>query len=504
VASGPPENPQQSTNRLSLFNRQLQKACSLEYFMVGMMAAAIIASLLLLTRLALAQLRRPVLTGDSWAFVSWNGHNLAEWLLCQHNEHRIVLARMLALIETSLFGLPPTSTAGFQNLFLVLLSSGLLALCCNQLLARPRNQLLTWLACTLVLVNPWQWENFTWEFQVPWFWINSLVFAGTLLLIHWGKHTSPHRHRILLVAAAALPWAGIYSSGQGFALSISFSLVSLLISRKLAVVSIGSLLLSSVVYLRLLGYVSPTLRYFRPANLPPLTFDPDYFAKAVLGGPWQGLSIIILALGGYLILIRRRSFWQPDTRKSVESAESHRYLPALFPGIFAFVFVAMITASRSGFGIGQAEASRYVTHTLLLAVSIVMLSAIASEIHQSPHTGRHARPDPRTLYPSFVVILSTIFSFPQVVTKQAPLFRETWRNALDQRSLSESTFRCIARKARFMNGSQVSTETEKCDAALKTIHPEALDLGLRYFSEKTTVKLTGWHRQVADENSPSK
>jgi hypothetical protein len=463
--------------------------------MVAMMAGGIIASLFLLARLAWWQLRRPVLTSDSWVFVDYDNHQLLQWLFSQHNEHRIVLAKLSTLIETRLFGLLPTSTALFQNLFLLLLSSGFLALCCHRLLTRRHNQLLTWLACTLVMVNPWHGENFAWEFQVPWFWTNSLVFAATLLLVCWGQDISPPRRRMLLVAAAALPWAAIYSSGQGFALSISLCLVSLLMSRKLSAVLIGSTLLSSLVYFFILGYT-------RPAYHPPPMFNPDFFAKAILGGPWQGLSIIVLTLGGYLILLGNQSFLKSDGRNSIAVSGSRRYLPALFPGIFALVFVSMITTSRSGFGLAQADNARYLTHTLLLAVSLIMLSAIASDIQQSPLTSRSASPDIRSLFPSFIVILSTLFSFPQVVTRQAPLFKEAWTNVIVQRVMWVKTFRCIARKAKYNNASQVSAEVKHCNATLQNIHPGVLSIGLRYFSGKTVVKPSGWHSRLADETSP--
>lgn len=79
--------------------------------------------------------------------------------------------------------MPPLRTALIQTLLLLLLSSGIIAWIAALVLRQRSSRLLAWLACSVILTNPWQWENLAWEFQTPWFFVNCLVLGATLLLL---------------------------------------------------------------------------------------------------------------------------------------------------------------------------------------------------------------------------------------------------------------------------------------------------------------------------------
>ena len=117
---------------------------------------------------------------------------------------------MSTLIETDILDLSITSSLTLQSFLLVALSSGIIAILGRKVLLSRSNQLLTWLACTLILTNPWQWMTFAWEFQTPWFLINTLVLATTLLLISFHRSQYKHSRRLALISIAIITWGSNY------------------------------------------------------------------------------------------------------------------------------------------------------------------------------------------------------------------------------------------------------------------------------------------------------
>ena len=110
-----------------------------------------------ISELAAAHWNEPNIYGDSFTFVLRGGNkSLLAWLFHQHNEHRIVWAKAASLIESALFKLPPGQTALFQNLALILGCAGLWSWLCQRMLHRNDLRLITALAGSLLLLNPWQ------------------------------------------------------------------------------------------------------------------------------------------------------------------------------------------------------------------------------------------------------------------------------------------------------------------------------------------------------------
>jgi hypothetical protein len=79
-------------------------------------------------------------------------HNPLDWLLAQHNEHRIVWAKAISLVETNMFKLPPGQSALYQNLAPILGCAGLWHWLSQRLLQRPDLRLITALAGALLQV----------------------------------------------------------------------------------------------------------------------------------------------------------------------------------------------------------------------------------------------------------------------------------------------------------------------------------------------------------------
>jgi hypothetical protein len=442
------------------------------------MSGTLAFSAAMIGRLAVSQLLRPVLHDDGWIFTDRNNANISSWLFSQLNEHRILFSRLATIIETNYLGLPVASTALIQSALLLLLASGLLLLICRATLSSKRNQLLTWQAGTLILVNPWQWQSFVWEIQTSWFLTNCLVLATTLLLLHASKNITQRSTFSSLFLTAVIPWIAIFNHGSGFALAAAACLISPIVSFNFSLTTILSGLFAAITYFKILNYKDPY-----PDNK--LYFDPDFFSRLLLGGPWQGLAFIVISLGiivAFGMTIKSNAF--------NEQLKSSRLFPILMlPGVFTVIFSAMTTLGRSAVGGGYHRLAGfyyynlpyYVTHTLLLGVSMVMCATVFSENSHISSSKSFLNPEPwrLVLYPSIVVILATAFSFPQLITRQSTLFRETWSLTSRERSAIENRFRCYA--------AQGKNPAKKCPVVFH--NP-------LYFQGKSGIKPIGWHKKL--------
>jgi hypothetical protein len=475
----------------------------LSILLAGLMGTGVMASALMFARLALRQLKYAVLYDDSWFLTLRDSHNPLAWIFSQHNEHRIVLAKLSTLIETDILGLSITSSLTLQSFLLVALSSGIIAILCRKVLLSRWNQLLTWLACTLILTNPWQWMTFAWEFQTPWFLINTLVLATTLLLISFRRSQHKRSRRLILISIAIIPWLAIFNNGSGFALAAALCFTTLLLSRQAFLVALASSAIASISYFFLLDYSRPWAQHHRYA------FDPDFFLRVLFGGPWQGLAILVLMLS--LFLIRELSSHNaprptqeviPAAPGSPKTSKLNTALALCTPAIFSISFCLMTTLSRSTVSINYADYSYYVTHSLMLAISLILLAGLVNERNACQ---LHGKSIPSVeliwLYPSIVVVFTTMLSFPQVITRNAPSFRQAWANANIHRERAQATVICFA--ARNSRATQPAKRSAKpCVGTDAERNAKVIDA---YFQGRNPVAPIGWHKTLIDaETDPQK
>ena len=480
--------PEIPKKRLGAALQRLQTALSwakkqepLGASLIIIMTAAIINAFYLITKLAVNHFIYPSLDRDSWSLAIRDASNPLPWLLAQHNEHRIFLSKLIALTETELFHLPPSSTALLQGEIILISSSLLIFLICRHSLTSRRLQILSTLACILILTNPWQYENLYWEFQTPWLWTNFLVLAGSFLLIRWNKQQKKSTEFTLLIIASIIPWAGIYCIGQGIAVAASLCLGSLYKSKKLFLSCLASSCSALIIYFVVLPYKKPIIH-------PALGFNLDYLSKILFGGPWQGLAILVLIFAIYILLSPKP--WQSLTTKG----SSNISYGLLLPGIFTAIFAIITTFSRSGFGIEQAASSRYVTHSLMLAISAVLITSNLIDQHISNNANRkdYAYPE---LLPAFAVTATTIFSFPQILYSQFPtdLYGQAFTKAEEFQRKSLQHFKCPA-IAIALNQSKIQPAFD-----CKELLPTDPSIPFQYFNGKLQLKPLGWHRRlVAD------
>lgn len=433
--------------------------------LIGLLLGGIAHGLRGIAGLAKSHWLRPILFGDSFTFVSRGGGKpLLTWLTDQHNEHRIVWAKIASVIEVEWFNIPPGQSALYQSLALIMASAGLWAWLCHRLLQRSDLRLITALAGWLLLVNPWQMENLRWEFQTPWFLINVLVLGSALIV------SSPRLTPAVMAGALLLPWVAIATSGQGLATAAAFAISASLRSWRLGVLVMASSALAGIANFVLLPYA-------KPLNHPELSFNPMYFLHALLGGPWQGLAILVLVSAALLI----------GRYKMIPRAA----LPALLmPALFSLIFAGMITLSRSGFGVEQAFSPRYVTHSLMIGLSALMALALVDDQSRHPEV---------PLLGGCLAVLITIGSIPQSIKLDGPTYTSYssfWSSGWFTAAQKRQAFICHAHRA-----SKVSANSRqsRCDSLYAS--QEEVD---RYFQGSLPVKPLGWHRSLIKSTNPGK
>ena len=423
---------------------------------VGLLLAGIAHGLWEILGLAWAHWLQPNLFGDSFAFVArGSAPELLSWLTTQHNEHRIVWAKAASLVETELLQVPPGQSALFQNLALILGCAGLWCWLCQRLLRRTDLCLITTLAGWLLLLNPWQYENLSWEFQTPWFLINALVLLGALLLSIPTAGRWPQS-----LAAAGLPWIALTSTGQGLALAVVFAACALLHSRRLGFLVTASTALAGLTFFVLLPYS-------KPAGHPELSFQLDYFLRAWLGGPWQGLAVLAVVIAA--VLLGRR-----------QTIAKSNWPALLMPGLFSVLFAGMITLSRAGFGVEQANSSRYISHSVMLGLSALLALALADD-----HSQRRTTP----LLGGFLVLLTTLGSFPQGLQPGGLSYAGAWAEGQRRSEEYRQRFICQAQQAA-LAARQIRL-LEPC----KEIFPDQT-MVTEYFQGNLQVQPLGWHQQL--------
>jgi len=460
---------------------QMTKYCVLAATIAVAVAliAGILFGLLALFQLGVDQLHSPILAWDSWEYTRAPQSNRFDWLLSQHNEHRIVWARLASIFETDLAGIPPASSALLQSFLLTVTSIILLFFICKDNSLKPLSYILPWLSCSIVLLNPWQIENFGWEFQTPWILTNTLVLCSSLLISR--SSTCGGSRVYLLLIASIIPWLSIFNTGQGLAVSASLCIAAAMTKRSLFITSTISTLLALIFYIKVLPYN-------KPAHHPGYGFNLAYFMDLIKGGPWIGAGFLSIAclLLIFVVSLNRRH----DLKQYIWTDK--KFTALALPAIFAILYTIMVTLSRSEFGIAQASSSRYLTHTLMLPISLILIASHLLSQNKNDcieHTSRLA--SIQLVIPALSMI--AVMTPPRYLlsNKVAPSFPVGWAAVKQNMGVGRSIFKCLATK--HMIDKLGMNSSEPCASNL---YPEP-SLSSQYFSGDLPVKPAGWHRQLS-------
>jgi hypothetical protein len=241
---------------------------------------------------------------------------------------------------------------------------------------------------------------------------------------------------------------------------VGFAGCAWLHSRKL-----GALVSASTALAGLSFYL--LLPYNKPAGHPELSFQIDYFLRAWLGGPWQGLALLCVVIAA--VLLGRR---HPIPRAS--------WPTLLLPGLFSLLFAGMITLSRAGFGVEQANSSRYITHSLMLGLTALMALALSDD---------HSRRPTTPLLGGFLVLLTTIGSFPQGLQSGALSYAGAWNEGRRWAEQKRKRFICHAEQA------ELAANNIRLLDPCNEIFPNQQVID-QYFQSGWPVEPLGWHREL--------
>lgn len=479
---------------------------------LSLLALFSLHSLLGIARLSWMQLHHPILHHDSWIFthrpalLEWP--NFIRWLVEPYGFHRVVLQKAVTVIETEVFRIPPATTGIAQSLLLVLLSSGIIALVLGRI-ATGSPGFVLWLTATGILVNHWQAENFWWEFQTPWLFVNMLTLLSTLTLLNVAERRNRKCRRIEIVCLALLPWLAIYSCGQGIALAAALVLAAFFVSRKLALIIASSAGLALTFSCIVLPY------FYVDLGEGPFGFNLRFFMILLTGGLWRGMAALAL---GLLLLLALQTRTMLKQHRGFFQKKSGVFAALLLPGMYAVCFALITTLARSPQGIGSAFHSRYVTPLLMLPISGILLLAWMNPVER----GSPLRQELLSLIPAALFLIAMILPQSQALGADNFGNSRSWHDVLAHRKMLEQGFRCTAFQARQLRSAFRSEPIRSAIQAkrLRTVFEVkhlldeqglasscntmdgASDEGIKYLIGMKPLQPLGWHRRlVADPSS---
>lgn len=323
---------------------------------------------------------------DGWTqiTVAASGDNpfSLHWLWRQHNEHRLLIPKLLLAMDLRWFDA--------QQKFLLAVIFAVQLLHCF-LLSWSMRVLGGWRGplwrtgtglAAFCLFCPTQWENLVWGFQTcfvlpPLFATISFV----ALLLYW-KSTpqapGSARRFIVLSVVSALAAMGSLASGVLLLPLLAVAALALRLRRSIILTYIATML--AAVALFLYGYVQPSTHDPFAALRAPgklLAYIATYLGSTwTAGGGWKPQNLVIAPYAGALgVLLLLPFLWRFRRFATLREAFS---IQLLLMALFCLATGCLTALGRIHLGIGQAFASRYETVALLFWFSLGCLAFAAA------------------------------------------------------------------------------------------------------------------------------
>jgi hypothetical protein len=324
---------------------------------------------------------------DEWSYAPLlrdaHNHRLTiEELLEQHNEHRLVLPKLLEIGFARWAG----GNRRAEMFFSIVLAAGT-AVNLHWLLRRsfartPAEFLFLSCLVNLLLFSPVQVESWMWGSQFSMFLITYLLTCGVCVA------SSQASIAAKFLICAVLAFVAAFSLGNGFLLwivtfpTVLIGAIDINRRRKFLLFSAWMLLGTATAAIYALGYQKPSHHPALAASHRVL----DYwlyvsgFLGVNLARPGRTESVAVpVAIGTVLLLIYFAALLYFAFNRDKQSQKD--LVPWLALGGFAILSAGLAAVTRIGFGISQALESRYTTFSLLLPISATgALAIIHSEI----------------------------------------------------------------------------------------------------------------------------
>jgi len=338
----------------------------------------------------------PIPYWDSWAtadFLAREQPVTLSWLWSQHNEHRILIPRLISLADYRFF-----RGCGFFDLALIWLmqvgSAGIIAFLSLDVIGRSRDRrpwrtLSGGLIVCLAFSAP-QMENFFWSFQTGF--VGAMFFS--LLAFFCLKQSVVNGHSAFWIAGGAL--AAIAS-----ALGLAGGLITLFVfaagswiartPRRTVLLIVAVFVAFTAAYLY--GYSKPTSSSSPMDSLLYHRLEIFEYGVVFMGNAWsqnfqEPIAAAIVGTWGLELFLLTFLFPQYNQARSKgqdvlgdANLGGSRLTDRIPPASLALFCVAVlvigqcfITAlGRLGFGLGQATASRYATPSVFFWIVVLVL-----------------------------------------------------------------------------------------------------------------------------------
>lgn len=298
-------------------------------------------------------------------------------LFAQHNEHRIFSLRVMTLGLTYLLSSWNVKAELLLSCLIAILT--FISLVFLVKASRPESTTagthltgISIIASSFCLFSTVQYGNWLWGFQIAWFLITCLVVNAILCLALLNK-TGKALYLVLAIGCCLL---ASFSSAHGLftwlaciPLFLSHQIPSHQTRVRYLLLWLASFAICCVVYF--IGYVKPPHHPDITVGFNQLSLFLIYCLNFVGGALGEGNNGIRPSLIGFVLttlyLLLSLSIFKQS--KWVQEA----YLPWLSLGLFAWIFAALTTLGRAGFGPEQALATRYTTVSVLILISLMQL-----------------------------------------------------------------------------------------------------------------------------------
>ncbi|MEA5398445.1 hypothetical protein VB734_00115 [Synechococcus sp. BA-124 BA4] len=348
-------------------------------------AAVLIAGFFLTLSVIGTALRySPIPYFDDWdaalRFMMDGGGVAALWK--QHNEHRIVLTRLLIWADYRFFS-GASRLLIVMNFGVVALSVYLFWKILNEKLAGKIS--VYGLFSLKMLIAAWlfqwmQYEAIAWGLNIHFFLVLLLTLACLLLLHSTVRSSRPNR---LILAAIVLGWLAIGTMANGV-LTLPLVAVYALVSRKpkgyVALLTINAVMSAVVFFYGYSissgsgGFLAEISANFLPLISYVLLYLGSPIYHLVDGGSIGFVMAIVASL--FLVITSLLVFWQAVRRPSLHSLD----LALLFFLLFVVIGAAGAASGRLLFGVEQSLSSRYLPSSLMAWVAFALLVLPRCEI----------------------------------------------------------------------------------------------------------------------------
>ena len=297
----------------------------------------------------------------------------------QHNEHRIIVWRTmaLALAKVGGYSVPKETLVGYGFALLNLLVVWRLVR--RSVEARWVGPVM--IGCSWLIFSAIQWQNWSWGFQPPWFLVNLLVLLAVLLL----SYRPVKRSNFWL--AVGLTIVASYTTGSALPLWPTVLVGFCLDWRPWRWKYLAGWLVAG------LGTAVLYLYQYDPNPENGMIPDKTYFLKHLpettifvlnyLGAPlalWndktQGAAWFGLVMLGLVGLSAGYLWWQTHRDPSRQSSWQRGW-PWLVISLFALFNAGLTAVSRVGLGLNEALSSRYTSVSLWFWIGGAILIGLA-------------------------------------------------------------------------------------------------------------------------------